>query len=162
MTNTTPPSLVAVRGSRHGLHALAPSPGGGWAGDKWLGTQKRVSGLGGGSRSITFQWSNVYVSTVYCMLAIALARDSGMGPMATRRVDRNFQSRQESGSRIINTVPQAEGHTISAPQEPQNPVSHCTDVMEPNTIGATGDPVSDSSRRLLWRWVTIRAGQPPM
>jgi hypothetical protein len=47
---------------------------------------------------------------------------------------------QETGNRIINTIPQAEGHTISAPQEPQNPVSHCTDVMEPNTIGATGGP----------------------
>ncbi|KAJ6072336.1 hypothetical protein N7467_010421 [Penicillium canescens] len=45
-----------------------------------------------------------------------------------------------AGIRIINTIPQAEGHTISAPQEPQNPVSHCTDVMEPNTIGATGGP----------------------
>lgn len=55
----------------------------------------------------------------------------------------------------------AEGITVNVSPQPQ---CNCADVMEPNKIGAKRIQMSDSTRRLPWRWVsgavTIRAGWP--
>jgi hypothetical protein len=65
----------------------------------------------------------VYVLTVYCM-ATALASVFRVWGQWLRD-DSIATFRAETGNRIINTVPQAEGVTISAPHEPKPHVPLC-------------------------------------